>query len=248
MNRTIAALYDDRNDADQARRDLEAAGIPGSQINISDSQGGQEATVSTEPRESHGFLDWLFGVPEEDVRVYQTGVERGKTLVTVRADEGQLDQVTAILERYRPIDMDANAGTAAGTEARSGGPVEEARIPVVEEELAVGKREVVRGGARVRSYVVERPVEQDVQLRDETVRVERRPASGTAGVDDDAFKERSFEVTERDEEAVVSKTPRVREEVVVSKDVDQRTERVRDKVRRTEVEVEKAGAGEEKSR
>lgn len=244
MNRTIAALYDDRNDADQARRDLEAAGIPGSQINISDSQGGQEATVSTEPRESHGFLDWLFGVPEEDVRVYQTGVERGKTLVTVRADEGQLDQVTTILERYRPVDMEANAGT----EARAGGSVEEARIPVVEEELAVGKREVVRGGARVRSYVVERPVEQEVQLRDETVRVERRPASGTAGVGDDAFKERSFEVTERDEEAVVSKTPRVREEVVVSKDVDQRTERVRDKVRRTEVEVEKAGAGEEKSR
>jgi stress response protein YsnF len=91
----------------------------------------------------------------------------------------------------------------------------------------------------VRSYVVEQPFEELVRLRDETVRVERRPASGMAPVGEDAFKERSFEVRERDEEAVVEKTARVKEEVVVSKDVGERTEKVRDKTRRTQVDVEK---------
>jgi len=47
-------------------------------------------------------------------------------------------------------------------------------------------------------------------------------------------------VTETAEEAVVSKTARVTEEVVVSKDVTERTERVADTVRRTEVDVDNA--------
>ena len=45
-------------------------------------------------------------------------------------------------------------------------------------------------------------------------------------------------MTETDEEAVVAKTARVTEEVVISKDVTERTERVSDTVRRTEVDVE----------
>ncbi len=55
---------------------------------------------------------------------------------------------------------------------------------------------------------------------------------------DDLFRERTIEAEERSEEAVVAKEARVKEELVVKKDVDQRTETVSDKVRRTEVEVE----------
>ena len=47
-----------------------------------------------------------------------------------------------------------------------------------------------------------------------------------------------IEAVERAEEAVVSKQARVVEEVALSKDVDTRTETVRDTVRKTEVEVE----------
>ena len=43
---------------------------------------------------------------------------------------------------------------------------------------------------------------------------------------------------ERGEEAVVSKETRVTEELVIRKDVEERTETVSDTVRRTEVEVE----------
>jgi len=112
-------------------------------------------------------------------------------------------------------------------------------IPVTEERLAVGKREVERGRVRVRSYVVETPVEETVKLRDETVHVERRPVNrDVTDIPADAFRERTIEVTETDEEAVVAKTARVVEEVVVRKDVTEEARTVRDTVRRTEVEIE----------
>lgn len=112
-------------------------------------------------------------------------------------------------------------------------------IPVVEEQLVVGKREVERGGVRVRSYVVERPVTESVGLREEHVSVERRAVDQPlSSVTEDAFRERSIAMTETSEEAVVGKTARVVEEVVVRKDVGERVETVSDTVRRTEVEVD----------
>jgi uncharacterized protein (TIGR02271 family) len=133
-------------------------------------------------------------------------------------------------------DLDTSATLAGDTgRARSG---DETVIPIVEEQLSVGKREVERGGVRVRSYVVETPVEESVRLRDETINVERRAVNRPADVTADAFRERTIELTETDEEAVVAKTARVVEEVVVSKDVTERTEQISDTVRRTEVDVE----------
>ena len=55
----------------------------------------------------------------------------------------------------------------------------------------------------------------------------------------DPFQERTIEMEERDEQAVVSKQARVTEELVVHKGVEQRTETVSDTVRKTEVEVER---------
>ena len=62
----------------------------------------------------------------------------------------------------------------------------------------------------------------------------RRPPPPTS-----AFREGTIEMTETAEEAVVSKRARVVEEVVISKDGRDRTETVRDTVRRTDVDVQK---------
>ena len=119
---------------------------------------------------------------------------------------------------------------------------EEQRLPVVEEELRVGKREVRRGGVRVFSEVHERPVEEQVNLREERVRVGRVPVDRTIdSADMGAFREGTIELTETAEEAIVDKRARVKEEVVVSKDVNTRTETVRDTVRSTDVRVEQTG-------
>jgi hypothetical protein len=120
----------------------------------------------------------------------------------------------------------------AATEAVSEG---EQVIPVVKEELTVGKRPIERR-RRIRTYVIERPVEEQVTLRDERVVVERRPASGELGPD--ALQQREFEVIERHEEPVVERRTRGVEEVVVRKEAQEHTETVRDTVRETKVEVE----------
>ena len=111
-------------------------------------------------------------------------------------------------------------------------------IQAAEEELRVGKREVGRGGVRVRSYVTERPVEEQVELRQERVSVERRPVDRELAPGEAAFQERTIEAVERGEEAVVSKTARVTEEIGIRKDVERETETVRDTVRKQEIEVE----------
>ncbi|NOG74173.1 YsnF/AvaK domain-containing protein [Roseicella sp. DB1501] len=124
---------------------------------------------------------------------------------------------------------------ATATSARPGG---EEVIPIVEEQVRVGKRDVERGRVRVRSYVVETPVTEQVNLRDERVEVERRAVDRPLTDADNAFRERTIEATETDEEAVVSKQARVVEELVIRKDATERTETVQDTVRRTEVEVD----------
>ena len=118
-------------------------------------------------------------------------------------------------------------------------------LPVVEEELSVGKRQVARGGVRVYNRVSEQPVEEQIDLREEHVVVDRRPANRPATDADFQLGERGIELTEVAEEPVVSKQTRVVEEVVVGKDVGQRTETVRDTVRRTDVGVEPLGEGSE---
>jgi uncharacterized protein (TIGR02271 family) len=139
---------------------------------------------------------------------------------------------------------DSVAGAAAGVAGAATGRDE--FIPVVEERLVVGKREVDRGRVRVRSYVVERPVEAEVRLHEERVEVERRPVDRALSEADRAaaFQERVIEASATAEEAVIGKEARVVEEIAVHKEATDRTETVHDTVRRTEVEVEDTAAGQ----
>ena len=112
-------------------------------------------------------------------------------------------------------------------------------IPVIQEELKVGKREVQRGGVRIYQRVVETPVNETVGLREEHVNVERHAVDRpVTAADVNAFQETTIELREAAEEAVVEKTARVVEEVVVGKEVTQRQQNISDTVRRTEVEIE----------
>ena len=112
-------------------------------------------------------------------------------------------------------------------------------IPIIEESLVVGKRDVDRGGVRVYSHVVEKPVSADVTLHDEFINVERRFVDRPAtAADFTAGSGKTIELNATGEEAVVGKTARVVEEVLVGKESSQHTEKINDSVRKTEVEVE----------
>ena len=112
-------------------------------------------------------------------------------------------------------------------------------IPIIEEQMQVGKRTVETGGARLRSRIVERPVEEELRLREERVYVNRNTVNRAAtDADFNAFKEGQIELVEHAEVPVVSKEARVVEEISLGKEVNERTETVRDTVRKTEVDVE----------
>ena len=217
------------------------------------------------------------GVPGEHARYYAEGVRRGGTLVTVTTDDDEAERVMEIMNLHHPVDIEdraavwgrtafagtdsstapaAFAGNAVATPAESSvettrasaAPVEDGQhIPVVEEELKVGKREVETGGVRVTARATETPVEERISLREERVHVDRRPTDrpATAADFNQAFQGGTIELTERAEEVVVRKEARVVEEVVVGKEATERTETVRDTVRRTDVDVQPVAAGSE---
>jgi uncharacterized protein (TIGR02271 family) len=211
-------------------------------------------------------------LPDEDRHTYEEGLRRGGVLLTADVDDDRVDEAVRVLEDAGSIDIDdrssqwrssgwdyaapatgAGVGTAAGLGALgatehagrtglAGSTEREEVIPVVEEQLVVGKRDVNRGGVRVRSYVTETPVHEQIRLRNERVNVERRTVDQPlSAADGDAFRERSIDMTATGEEAVVGKNARVVEEVVVSKTAEEHVENIDDTVRRTDVEVDRDG-------
>jgi uncharacterized protein (TIGR02271 family) len=245
MTRTIAALFDTVEAAEKAARDL------------AERVGGVRGTIY-DPRSSSD-VDTI-AVPGEDRATLQEHIRRGGAVLHAQIPDEKFEAVYRVVEANGAVDFDEREATwrregwtgwsgtaatgAAGTTATDTARQEigmsgaEERIPLAEEQIVVGKREVGRGYVRVRSYVVETPVEERVTLHQERVDIERRPADRPIEPGDEAFRERVIEATETSEEAVVSKEARVREEVVVRKEAEERTETVHDTVRRTEVEIE----------
>ena len=261
MTEMIVAAFDSPSVAQAAIRDLENAQIPSAQIrNYTKDEPAYQEYRTRQPEHQGGFWSWLIGEEPnqtQEYAAYDTSLASGHTVVTVAVDELNADAVMGILNQHGPHDIHEQAragsetyqtGTAAyppaqtpSTSGITGGKQEEV-IPLAEEELQVGKRTVDRGTTSIRRYVVRKPVEESVTLRDETVSVERRRpvTQGEAGVPAGAFEERTVEMHQTAEEPVVNKTARVAEEVIVRKDVTERTETVRDDVRREEVDVQNA--------
>ena len=165
------------------------------------------------------------------------------TAAGASTEMGSASSVSPVVASVRAEDLDAEAvaslrrtgvaGAEPGLSERG-----EQVLPVVDETLRIGMRDVSHGRIRIRSYVVETPVDEQVTLREEHVAIEHRPADRALSVADQAFQERTIEAEERGEETVVSKEVRITEEIVVRKEAEQRIETVSDTVRQTEVEVE----------
>jgi stress response protein YsnF len=119
------------------------------------------------------------------------------------------------------------------------GATEEQVIPIPKEELRVGKRQVHSAKAyRLSTTVVEVPVEEQVNLRAETVVIERRPTKGTTVRGGESFQDHTIEVHEMYEEPVIGKVITQAEEMVIYKTLSERTATVRETVRQTQVNVD----------
>jgi len=112
-------------------------------------------------------------------------------------------------------------------------------IPIIDEELNVGKREVETGGIIITSKIIETPVSERVTLREEQVHVTRETVDRPASAGDfETFKEGKTELIETKEVPVISKIATVVEEVSIQKEVAERHEVIKDTVRKTEVDIE----------
>ena len=213
------------------------------------------------------FFNNLFGGHDNDnTRAYTNMTRSGRSVVTVHAASAdEAKRARDILDNNGAIDVHEQARSqgygmtgannlAAGSNtaanfaqtgaAQQVGATQQTgqAMPIIEENLQVGKRVEQTGGASIRSRIIERPVEENVRLRQEHVNVERREVNRPATeADFAAFKEGEIRVTEQAERAVVSKEARVVGEVSIGKEVTEREETVRGTVRKTDVQVERLG-------
>jgi len=168
-----------------------------------------------------------------------TGGQRVTDTVSMPATSGTTTARTGTASTGTASTGTASTGTASTGTATQPMTGNQDTVKVVEERLRIGKREVAQGAVRVRSYVVERPVEEQVRLHEERVQIERRPVDRPATPGDtNLFQERTIEARATAEEAVVQKEARVVEEIGIKKEAQDRTETVRDTVRETKVEVD----------
>jgi len=213
------------------------------------------ATGRAEDSISNFFSNLFGGSDNDDARAYTNVARSGGSVVTVHAASAEeATRARDILDHCGAMDVHAQAqaygmtGGSAQGQTWTGNTAqgqEGHNMPIIEENLQVGKRVEQTGGARIRSRIIERPVEAHVRLREEHVNIERRDVNRPATeADFAAFKEGEIRVTEQAERAVVAKEARVVGEVTVGKEVTERDQVVRDTVRKTDVQVEQLGANQ----
>ncbi len=262
--RTVSAFYETRDTADAHQRELVSLGVPASDIQIVE---GADESVPDRQYEEKGFFESIgdFFMGDEDKQVYNEGLKRGGYLLTARVPESHYEQALDVLDTDDAVDLDARAETwredgwdgapAAGTAgyaatgaegydatgtrpAPRDGDLADGTIEVMEENIRIGKRDVSHGRVRVRSYVVEDQVSEDVTLRSDHVEIERRPVDRAVEPGTATFQDQTIEAEDTSEEVVVSKDARVVEEIDLKRRSDTDTETVTETVRHTEVEIE----------
>jgi stress response protein YsnF len=221
---TIISTFDDTEIASKAMKALRDEGFRAGDLKIL--QGSTDDLVSELVER---------GFDKDEARGLAEAAEQGKTLLAALVSEDKADRAASIMDRFEaaPAEKQDKVTERRSTES----------VPVVEEELVVGKAKVATGGVRVTSKVKEQPIEETVTLRDKHVSAEQQPADRELSADEAeaAFEEKTVEVIGTAEEAVVSKEARVVGEVVLNQSVEEHAETVRDTVRKTDVKVEEVG-------
>lgn len=258
----IVTLFDTADHAEAARQNLVHAGFSASKINIT---GNDQIPKSAAALREPGFWQKIFGddVAQHEATVYAKAVETGGVVLTLRTESDEVPGAMGILNQHNLVDVkdravdtgliskEAAATIAAPAAVAAAIPSKPITsdlgknevIRLAEEHLEVGKRLVEQGTTRIRRFVTEKPVEEQVTLHEEHAEVVRRAVSDPNYVKDIDWSDQMIEVRETAEEAVVSKSARIAEEVVVGKTGSDHVETVHDTVRRQQVEVEHVPSG-----
>ena len=264
-NQTVVGIFNTANEAKQAVQKLGAAGFELDFVDVSQASAGTDSPNSNYANTSGtateavgdaagrtkdsvgGFFSSLFGGDNDEADTYAQVTRSGHSLVTVHVDTAeQANKAADILDDAGALDVDSKAAEygvsnsyTAGRQEKQQDQADGMKAEVIQETLQVGKRTEQTGGVRLRSRIVEKPVEASVRLREEHVTVQRKPMNRLATeADFQAFKEGDMTLTESAERAVVAKEAHVVEEVSLGKQVTEREETIHETVRNTEVDVE----------
>ena len=266
---TLVAVFDTKDHATAAVNALKAGGFHSDDISIIDSSSlaaGKGATA-TDPKQA-GLWQRLFGddINKYEANVYSDTIKGGGTVVAVRVPEDQVAQASGILDLHRPINVPDRAITGgfapvaqveaaaktiaavplAAAQAVAVTPklaaVHEDTLRLAEEQLQIGKKLLETGRTRVRRFTTEREVAQDVTLHEEHAELLRKALSQPAELSDVDWADATLEVVESKEQALISKTARVVEEVSLRKKGDDHVETIHEKLRRQEAEVQQLDA------
>lgn len=264
MAQTVIGFFDNSSEAEKAVEKLISYGISRDRIDFSGRNSASTSytsgasTTDTDEHENGitRFFKNLFGDDDNDAAKYSRVASQSQCIVTVHASSNdEAEEAADILDEAGAVDVDERAAQFGGSaysssnDLNAGSNDSTGKLDVIEENLEVGKREVEKGAVRLRSRIVERPVEESVRLREERVHVERTPVDRDAtDADFSNFKEKDIEMVERAEVPVVNKQARVVEEVRLNKEVNEREETIRDTVRNTEVDVENVDTDNVKNR
>ena len=230
--KTVIGLFDEKNEAMRAYSALAHEGYAQADLDILTSDDSDDR-----PKLAH-MREWI---PEPDVTTYLEGVKHGGTIITANVADSAATRAAEIMSGYKMVNIKDRASelTKTRSDLKLSDPAKNDNVlEVIEEQLEVGKESVERGRMRIYNVLSEREVSQDIGLRDETIRVNRRPANRAVKIDPDLFKPRSFEMIETDEIAKVGKTARVIEEVSLGKEVAQKVQTIKETLRRQDVQVE----------
>jgi stress response protein YsnF len=246
MTHTVIGIFDSLSEAQIAIQQLVSSGIAQQNIDISAQDASEANATAASGSEGHhdgigGFFRSLFGGSNEH-RTYAHVAQRS-TVVTVHAgSQAEAQGAADLMDRCGAVDVNERAaqygytGTATPTDTAANVGT---AIPIIQEDIVVGKRVVETGGVRLRSRIIERPVEEHLRLRQEHVHVTRTPVNRpVTEADRAALQAGTIEVIEHGEVPVVAKEARIVEEVRLAKDVEEREEIIRDTVRSTDVDVE----------
>ena len=257
MRQTVFGIFETANEAQDAVKHLLQNGFSEANIDVR----AKSATGQSETHHNNNdtgdsvsnFFSNLFGSDSNETRNYSEVARRGSVVTVHTSSREESERAAEILDKFGAIDANERARSSRTTENRgttdSTTTGTDKNIPVIEEEMEIGKREVESGGVRVRSRIIERPVEETLRLREEHVSVDRKPVDRPATeADFRNFKEGETEFTEHSEVPVVNKEARVVEEVNLNKETRERKETIRDSVRKTDVDVQKSNKDKESTR
>lgn len=236
MANTVVGIFDNIDRARAAASELEQKGYHADRIDISP-QGNLNR--SGEIRQENSFSRFFKSLFEDEQEAERYAEASDKAWVVTFHAENMEQAVAAaeILDQNDALNPDERSGRK---EERISGKENETSVPVIEERMDVGKRREETGGIRLRSRIIERPVEEHLRLRTEHIEVERNPVNRpVTAADLDTFKEGTVEAVENSEVSIVNKEARVVEEIKLKKKVEERDETVRGTVRKQDIDVER---------